>query len=177
MYDYRDVRPLNSSFLSLSPDLSRNRPRGFGGFHIDGNAVSQALAVFYLPTKSKSLTFSRSNSMEKRLRVTISTECLSLPLPFDRDVATLRRLLFEGILAGDFTPFWKPLIDRHRVISSRNASKKIFALFISSRIKMPRLVRFANEQDVAMTILPLRALRLCKRASLHLASPVNRVCT
>jgi hypothetical protein len=40
--------------------------------HIDGNAVSQALAVFYLPTKSKSLTFSRSNSMEKPLIVTIS---------------------------------------------------------------------------------------------------------
>src|SRR2546429_8413400 len=32
----------------------------------------KALAVFYLPTKSKSLTFSRSNSMEKPLSLTIS---------------------------------------------------------------------------------------------------------
>src|SRR6266513_256279 len=50
-------------------------------------------------------------------------ECLTLPLPFDRDVATVHRLLFEGILAGNFTSFRKPRIDRHRVISSRNASK------------------------------------------------------
>jgi hypothetical protein len=31
-------------------------------------------------------------------------ECLTLPLPFDRDVATIRRLLLQGILAGDFPP-------------------------------------------------------------------------
>src|SRR6267142_4116021 len=77
-------------------------------------------------------------------------ECLTLPLLFDRDVATVHGLLFEGILARNFTPLWKPRIDGHRVISSRNASKKIFALFIRSRIKMPRLVRLASEQDVAV---------------------------
>src|SRR5438046_7848343 len=33
-------------------------------------------------------------------------ERLTLPLPFNRDVATVHRLLFEGILAGNFTPFW-----------------------------------------------------------------------
>jgi hypothetical protein len=77
-------------------------------------------------------------------------ECLTLPLPFDRDAATVHGLLFEGILTRNFTPFWKPRIDGHRLISSWNASKEIFALFIGSRIKMPRLVRFASEQDVAI---------------------------
>jgi len=75
---------------------------------------------------------------------------MTLPLPFDRDVATVHRLLFDGILAGNFTPFWKPCIDSNRVVSGRNASKQIFALLIGSRIKVLRLVLFASEQDIAV---------------------------
>lgn len=76
-------------------------------------------------------------------------EFLTLLLPFDRDVATVRRLLFLGILAGNFTPVSKPCIDSHCVISRRDASKQVFALLIGSRIKM-LLVLFAFEQDVAV---------------------------
>ena len=49
------------------PSGSSASKRQFGSFQF-----YQALAVFYLPTKSKSLTFSRSNSMERPLSLTIS---------------------------------------------------------------------------------------------------------
>ena len=75
-------------------------------------------------------------------------ECLTLPLPSNRDLATVGRLLFQGILARDFIPFPKPSVDRNRVTSSRNVSEDIVSSFIGPGIELLLLVRFVHEQDV-----------------------------
>ena len=70
---------------------------------------------------------------------------MTLPLPFDRDLASVRSHLFERILTGDFIPFRKPSVNRNRITSRWNMSEDVVSSFIGPSVEILLLVAFEND--------------------------------